>query len=244
MLTLVKEEPVAFRPLPWTEVTVPWIEEQSFGEWQIDTMRLPLLRGYFRGLRSLQAPIIRLKRGDTLWMSTTPMELESMQPALHEMSGHVVIAGGGLGVSVYNALRKRMVSKVTMVEIDPGVANLIRHLSEGWPNKRKLEIVVADALDPGPIPDVDFLWADIWMELGSSAALQDVLKIYRAIPAGVVAWWGMELDFLVWMEGVGSTRPPTEEDWDEFAASTGLPIMKAERQWRYAVDAGRNVLLS
>jgi hypothetical protein len=73
------------------------------GEWRIERQVQPMLRDYFRGLQHAGENWL-LTRGDPVWMSLSPVEVEKLAPHVPHMRGHVVIAGLGMGLALYNAL--------------------------------------------------------------------------------------------------------------------------------------------
>jgi hypothetical protein len=235
--------------LPWPETQLPEFATGDFGEWRLESFEVPFLRGYWRGLRPIPHLSYRLLKGNTLWMSTTPMELESQQHAIEEFTGRVVIAGGGLGITAFNAVLKESVESVTIIEIDPDVINFVEWQARevGWPNWEKVRWIGADAkgLSPElPRVKIDFLWVDIWEKLGSQKALRDTMRIQSIIGAEKVGWWGMEIDFVAYLQDIRRTPPPTLSDWKKFEKFTGMPLMRADGQFELAAKAAENVYLA
>jgi predicted membrane-bound spermidine synthase len=75
-------------------------------------------------------------------MSLSPVEVESLAPHVPHMRGHVVIAGLGMGLALYNALRRPAVWRVTVVERDPEVIALfdaIRGAEWPFPNRAAID---------------------------------------------------------------------------------------------------------
>lgn len=222
--------------LPWNEVRIPpAIRPGKFGDWEIVEDTPPVARGYFRGLQSMEDRrnwVLRKK--DTVWMSVTPMELESMSPHVDAATGKVVVVGGGLGVYVYNVLAKKDVREVVLIEKDLEVCRLLeRHLHIwSWHGAEKLTILRGiDAMDI----DIDhpanwcagrpdFLYVDIWSELGDKRTVPMTQIIQAIIDARQVAFWSMELEFIHWCGVKKKSPPPTGWDWREWVESTGLPL--------------------
>lgn len=247
-ITMKLEDILDMKTLPWPEVMLPDYSEEESGEWRLEAFDVPLLRGYWRGLRPVPYTCYRLLKGNTMWMSTTPMELESQQHAIAEMRGHVVIAGAGMGITAYNAANHPEVETVTVIEIDREVIDFVvnqAHMN-AWENWEKVSWIHADAkalqFEEGAW--VDFLWADIWEALGSKKALGDTRKIQKGVGAKKVGWWGMEIDFVAYLSGKGRKPPPLEADWKDFGAWTGLPIMEAEKQAVLSSEAATNSYLA
>ncbi len=80
------------------------------GVWELKHQFQPVLRGYFRGLQAAAENYL-LTRDDRVWMSLSPVEIESLAPHVPCMCGHVVIAGLGIGLALYNALLRPAVRR-------------------------------------------------------------------------------------------------------------------------------------
>jgi hypothetical protein len=244
------------RPLPWPEVKVPRYKSELNGEWRVDTVDCPpLIRGYWRGLVPVkEREWLRLWKGDQLWMSSTPMELESQAHALSEMTGRVLIAGGGLGITLYNAIQKKEVEEVVLLEIDNGLVKWLRRQMMGreWSGLDKATLIWHDATVRMNLPysdlttekDFDFLWVDIWERLGEEKALADVRCVQKAAQAKQVGWWGMELDFISFLQERNIKPPPTEEHWKMFEEFCGFPLMMAPEQPERSADAAFNAMMA
>ncbi len=86
----------------------------------------------------------RLYEGDRLWMSDTPQERLMLLRGTTGMEGHVLVAGGGLGLYPQFLRRYQSVERVTVVERHPAVADLLRvTLGED----RAIEIICAPFAD-------------------------------------------------------------------------------------------------
>jgi len=103
-------------------------------------------------------------RSDILWMSDTPAEINDHYYAAMNAKGHCLIAGLGLGIIVEACLRHTEVTKVTVLEIEQDVIDLVGgYLHEKW-GKEKLEFIQTDALQWKPPKDAHYgmAWFDIW----------------------------------------------------------------------------------
>lgn len=78
--------------------------------------------------------------GATLWMSDTPQERLMMLQNTTGMTGHVLVAGGGLGLYAQYLRRYRRAERVTVVECHPDVVAMLRTTLGG---DRAIEIVYA-----------------------------------------------------------------------------------------------------
>jgi hypothetical protein len=219
--------------LPWPELQLPPYTAVEHGGWSIFENTPPLLRGYFRGLQPLVNQNWLLKRDDEVWMSTTPMELESAIHHAANATGHTVIMGLGLGVLLYNVLAKEEVTKVTLVELDPKVYDLLdRSASVSlWPGAQKLELVIADAFDYIPTAPVDVLLADIWLNLGDMKLRPDAQKMYNNVNPKEMGVWGIESDYITWMVEQGySLGDESSDTFTQYAIDIGIPLIERDNE--------------
>ena len=132
--------------LPWPEIRVPLYHPGGVGSWRLERRFQPVLRGYFRGLQSAAANYLLIRNG-RVWMSLSPVEIESLAPHVPQMQGHVVIAGLGMGLALYNGLLRPAVRRITVVERDPEIVALFAEVrGSGWPAPDRFAIEIADAL--------------------------------------------------------------------------------------------------
>lgn len=78
--------------------------------------------------------------GATLWMSDTPQERLMMLQGTTGMAGHVLVAGGGLGLYVQYLHRYQRARRVTIVERNPDVVAVLQSL---FASNTAVEIVEA-----------------------------------------------------------------------------------------------------
>lgn len=226
--------------LPWPEVSVPKYKQGKQNDWRI--VKTPASKkpsfGYFRPFIPQPAGWMlqrRPKVGSTglwnTWMSLTMMEQESHMPHIAAARGHVVVAGLGMGMYLFNILRKPEVVTVTVVERDPDILRILRQATdtESWVGYNKLTIVEADALSFVPPVSPDFLYADIWPFMGDSNALPDTVKMQQNMKAKHVGFWTQEYDFADWlMKENLRFEGATAEHWNGFVSDSGLPLIGAE----------------
>src|SRR5215471_9730041 len=136
------------RPFPFPRLKTPRYRAGQYGAWSLTTVTDHFAAvGYFRGMQWVDGtPQYVLRRGREVWMSISPMELESQALHLHAAHGDVVIAGLGMGALVYNVLQKPEVTHVTVVERDHEVVALLYEMADlkRWPGAEKLSIVIED----------------------------------------------------------------------------------------------------
>ena len=85
--------------LPWPEIRIPPYRTGRVGAWELKRQEQPVLRGYFRGLQACAKNYVLVREG-RVWMSLSPVEIESLAPHVAHMRGRVVIAGPERWVTV------------------------------------------------------------------------------------------------------------------------------------------------
>ena len=102
-----------------------------------------------------------------------------------------------MGVVLYNILAKSEVMRVTVVEHDPLVINLLRQATDidTWTGIEKLGVEIVDAFDYHPGHSVDHLYVDIWARPGDPQALAHTRQIQKQLNAKTVGWWTQEIEF-------------------------------------------------
>ena len=168
--------------LPWPRLRIPTYREMALGAWSIRRMA-PVSQWRYFHTELMIASQYTLLSGDESWMSTAPIEIEGQVQHVAAAHGHVVVMGAGLGVVLYNLLRKRQVKHVTLVEYDPDVIYLLRQAAglDHWNGIQKLSCEIGDAFEyHSPIP-VDTLYVDIWAKPADPQALADTQRIQRNV---------------------------------------------------------------
>lgn len=220
--------------LPWELLEIPKYKEGVFGEWELKQQKRiqrKLTLGYF-GLRPWAGPNYYLRCNGRIWMSLTPMELESQAMFLDYAEGHTVVVGGGMGVILYNIMKKESVTKVTLVEVDPEIIKLLYAIGiENWPGYDKLTVFMGDLTEDHPVvaTDAQFVYVDIWPTLNEERAVRDTQKIHRCFPSSRVGFWGQELDFIAWASRYNLPIPWYPRDGERYLAEVGLPLVGFER---------------
>lgn len=214
---------------PYPPLQVPEYRVGRHGDWFGDRADPVLVRGYFTGMQPASGNY-RLFCGDTLWMSLTPRELESQAHHALYARGHTVVMGLGMGVLLYNIIQRPEVEKVTVVESDRRVVELLHQIAdpESWNGWEKVQIVIADALTWKPDDPVDFLTVDIWEKLGDENLRSHGQQIQRNVRAKQVALWGQELDFITFVTEKGYPAPPTLAQYREYIEAIGIPLVESD----------------
>ncbi len=152
------------------------IPEQKLGAWEIKKFTITKKSGDYFNMQQIFAG--QMERGvkpgtytklinhetKILMMSDTPAELTDHREAIYKANGHCLIAGLGLGIIAEACLRKKEVTKVTILEIDKEVIELVKpYLINIWGAER-LEIIQCNALEWKPPKDIKYgmAWFDIW----------------------------------------------------------------------------------
>lgn len=186
-----------------TDLYIPRYKEGRVGDWKITHSRFNLARGYRSGSWAVSnmSTLLRSTGGTTpsweTWMSLSPLEVESQELGCRYARGYTVVMGLGMGWVPVNIALSAGVDRVTVVERDPEVIDLIGKSGalDELPTHalNKLQIVEADALDWRPTEPVDFLYADIWRDLAEPQALDEVRCMHQNVRADAIYYWGQEL---------------------------------------------------
>jgi hypothetical protein len=169
--------------LPWPEIRVPRYRTDRVGDWELKRQFQPVLRGYFRGLQTATENYL-LTRGGRVWMSLSPVEIESLAPHIPHMRGHVVIAGLGMGLALHNALLRPAVRRITVVECDAEVIALFDAIrGPEWPSPDRFTIAQGDALlwRPPEVPSrcvLEFVWRGLRLDedIGSGSEVNRLVS--------------------------------------------------------------------
>jgi hypothetical protein len=223
--------------LPWPEPSVPRYKPASIGKWKCSpTPAGNAILGYFRPQNWVPTGwMFEQKLGGKWrrWMSLTPMELESHMPHIAAAKGTVVVAGLGMGMYLYNILRKSEVTRVIVLERDRDVFRLFNHTTgyTKWDGAEKMELILGDAFTYRPDFPVDFLYADIWEFLGDERALENTQRLQANIKAAEVGFWGQEWDYITYLmhrEGLSGPLDVrcTPASYQAFCDEIGLPLVE------------------
>jgi hypothetical protein len=176
---------------------VPEYRPLHSGEWELRQAENILCQGYW-GPTVVAPAVSVLLRDSKVWMSITPMELESQSIGIELAHGHVVICGLGMGWAAAATSLRDEVSLVTVVEFDPDVITLHIELdifSQLPPAaKSKIRIEQGDAHHWRPTSAVDMLMPDIWLPLVSHNRVAEVQNMNANIGANSIYFWGQELE--------------------------------------------------
>ncbi len=116
--------------------------------------------GYFKD----EFPFIALNHKGVTWMNITPNEIETMDKAVKEAKGDVLVFGLGLGYFPFMALLKDDVKSITVIENDRNIINLFnKYLKDKFPHQEKLNIIFDDANNYlNKDYKADYVFVDLW----------------------------------------------------------------------------------
>ncbi|MBQ8200575.1 MAG: hypothetical protein IJZ74_02275 [Clostridia bacterium] len=123
-----------------------------------------------------------IREDGRVWMTVTPNEINTIQPAVQKSRGKVLTYGLGLGYYAFHALARKDVTSVTVVEKNPHVIDVFRRLIlPFFPRQEALNIIEADAFDYAknmmPTEGYDVVFTDLWHDV------EDGLPLYRRMKA-------------------------------------------------------------
>jgi hypothetical protein len=210
---------------PWTGLRVPIYCPVALEDWSIKKVKQVPQFGYFQAWQG-QGDIDVLFHAERTWMSNAWDEVDSQTPHVAAAFGHTVLMGAGMGIALFNLLSKPEVTRVSLVERDPLVIELLRRSAdfETWSGIEKLCIEITDALTYHPNLPVDHLYADIWSTPAERQSIPDMQRIQANVCSRQVGWWGQELLFLDWLAG----ETPTLENYQAWAKELGLPLIEQD----------------
>lgn len=183
--------------LPRAEVAALYRPQRS-GSWELTLTPLVLCPSYW-GPARLVENMAALRRNDDVWMSLSPLEMESQSIGVAAARGHVVIMGLGMGWAAAECALDNDVTQVTVIERDPDVIALHRELAlfDRLPGGLggKVRIVSGDALEWRPDAPVDLLMPDIWLPLVSeNDRAAEVAQMQANVGAAAIYFWGQEME--------------------------------------------------
>lgn len=183
--------------LPRSEVAALYCPQRS-GSWELNLTPLVMCPSYWGPARLIENMAALCRNGE-VWMSLSPMEMESQAIGIAAARGHVAIMGLGMGWAAAECALDPEVEQVTVIERDPEVIALHRELAlfERLPGGcgSKVRVVHADALEWRPDGKVDLLMPDIWLPLVSeNDRTTEVARMQANVAATGIYFWGQEME--------------------------------------------------
>ena len=141
-----------------------------------------------------------LREDGLVWMTVTPNEINTIQPAVRRSCGKVLTYGLGLGYYAFHCLMKKDVRSVTVVEKNPAVIEVFtKHLLPFFPRKEDLHIVQADAFDYAenvmPYEGFDTVFTDLWHDVADGLPLYKQMKALETPGPNYLYWIEKTLKF-------------------------------------------------
>lgn len=183
------------------------LQSQTFGDWEIKRLTLPMHQQYFYGWHSYTVLMkyIKSKNEENIWakmhiarddgtipdvvMDDSPQELKQHLPIWMNAKGHILKTGLGLGCVVRGLLTKPAVTKISVIEIDKDIIDIV---GKEFSGNDKVKIYHGDALtfDLDLLDAVDYAWHDIWTPENEGLQLEHgrLLLKYREKCAVQGAW--------------------------------------------------------
>jgi len=134
----------------------------------------------------------RLAINGHLWMSLTPMEIQSAALALYRATGRVVSGGLGLGYFAIRAAAKPQVTEVIVFENEPLVIEWFNRMFKGRPEMAKIKIVEGDIRKTFKGYTADFCFMDIYPDMLPEEVLKDCSLFRRRNQIRRYHYWGYE----------------------------------------------------
>lgn len=178
------------------------------GKWRIEEFKVSEQDAFFYNLRNavngrtsrniVPGTYYKLMRGSVLVMSNTPAELRDHAEIVKraENAKTVLVAGLGLGMVIKDILESPIVEKITVVEIEKEVIDLVSI------DDPRVEIINQDIFDFEPGIKYDVAWFDIWDNIcGDNADDFNILREKFKDHANWVGFWcEQEIKELAWWE--------------------------------------------
>lgn len=186
---MVREmDPLEFECDPYYEnIRIP---TEKRGSWELKMMALRPCEAFVRddfsvfpdgrmipslGFFMREFPYPAVLENGREWMTLMPNETVTTLPAVYRSHGRVLTFGLGLGYFAYRAALRPEVESVTVVELSEEAASLFRtYILPQFPDPDRVTVVVRDAFDflrDMKDGDFDFVFADIWHDVGDGRAL-------------------------------------------------------------------------
>lgn len=143
------------------------------------------------------------------WMTVTPNEIATMQPAIDAATGDVTAMGLGLGYFALMASEKEDVRSVTVVERDDTAIALFKtHILPQFAHKEKIRIVRDDAFAYAektlPQTKTDFVFVDLWHDTLDGAPMYLRMKALESRMPGTPFMYWIETSICAFLRGIGA----------------------------------------
>jgi hypothetical protein len=136
------------------------------------------------------APIMTID--NQVYMSLTPMEIQSAALAIYLAEGDVSTCGLGMGYFTLRCAEKDAVNKVIVYERD---ADVIEYFTRNFSDRKgydKITIIEGDARENLQDKKCDFLFVDTYAEMLSDDIVDDIELYSSSNEIGEYWFWGIE----------------------------------------------------
>lgn len=144
-------------------------------------------------MRFMEFPIPIMTIDGAIWMSLTPMEIQSAHCAIAMSKGIVATSGLGLGYFAMEAARKPEVTKIYVFEQNEDVIRIFRNRMKYDPDVWKIHIIKGDVREKMKGFVFDFVFMDPYQAMLPDELITDA-DMFRKENDIAIYWpWGMEL---------------------------------------------------
>ena len=135
-----------------------------------------------------------LLKADSIWMSVTPFEIETMSHVIKEAFGNVLTLGCGMGYVAFMMSEKKEVKSITIVEKDQHVLSMFeQHILPQFPHRHKINLIHQDAFDylnkEVASTTFDMVFVDIYQTVDDGLPLYLKLKKIEARMSHTKPWF-------------------------------------------------------
>lgn len=149
----------------------------------------------------LRVPTLKDKTGK-IWMSITPMEVQSAFLPSQLATGNVGIGGLGLGYIIQNLLEKPQVTEIHVWEKESAIINWYKQAFIQHP---KLHFYAEDIFKMEN-KIFDFFYMDIYCTMGDMNIISDYNKIAEKNTIRKYYAWGQELEIITFVGSINDLK--------------------------------------
>lgn len=135
------------------------LKDRQIGDFKLSHFTISNHDGYAMCHGIAPGDYVRLEHRGSVLMSNTPMEKRTNEDFVTNAHGKVLIGGLGIGLILLAIQDDPMVDKITVVEKNQEVIDLV---ASQLPLSNKVEIICADVYDYVPEDFYNTIYMDIW----------------------------------------------------------------------------------
>jgi len=173
-----KDTKIAGAALTWRNLGSGRIDDYLSVNYRVDPIDVPMLR-----------------LGSTLWMSLTPMEVQSAAVAIERGKQHKRVAVGGLGMGYVPLRLAEAGVEVDVYERDMNVIKLFRVIHRD--RLSNINFIVGDVRETLQGQSYDYVFMDIYETLLPNEIRDDIELFMGGNDIKEYRYWGQELVFYV-----------------------------------------------